>query len=363
MGLIAGAIGVGVLGAGMSAYAASQQSSAEASAAQQQNQANIDEGLWGRGAPLEGQFVPQDMKGAQAAVLPYYFGGQETAMAGDATSIYNALKAYYGSPQNQLNLYQSILNGYQPSLSAADQLAADIANGNVTSQMLSEEQPVAQATLAEAQGTKSAAMEALAETLGQIDAIQAGKGYSGDSLGDRMLKFQATRTANQQGAAAINSANLSNAQAKQGIQQQGRALRIQNIGLPDTMARSALARTTLPSTMTTANYNNSLQPFSFYRMGQAQYQPVSVPATAGTGQIIGQAMGSLGSAASNYMLQSQLQNQAWNSYNTSLNNSLAQQSAWGYAGSAANPAASYGTGYASSGLTPVDLEPIPVGGP
>jgi hypothetical protein len=310
---------------------------------QQQNADTLLLEMAARGAPLTGSNVPASVAGTEAAILPYYFGGQEKSMSADATELYKAIQERNGSPGLQIANYDALLGKYQPSVDANDQLAADLASGRMTNQTLAEAQPVFNARTNMAESKRNAGLEALRQTLSEIDSIQAGKGYSGDSTGKRMARFNARREIGTQSAADFAGANLANAQEKQAIQSGGRSLQLSNINLPDTLARAAINRTRLPGQAATATQGDAMAPFDFFKLQPANYKspnPLNaMPDTAGsiantvaqTGAAIG---GSLAKYYSNKSLANMAQNQAswtpnyapgpgtWESSGTSMYNSI-----------------------------------------
>ena len=312
--------GAAVIGAGATVFASDQQAKSQNAAtaanlknANQTNQTNVLLNLASRGAPLSGPMVPAGLQGAKSAVLPYYFGPEEAALAGNATDLYSAIQAANGSPALQLQNYQDILNRYQPSFDANDALAQQLATGQTTQQMLAEQAPVSAQNLANVQTQKNAALTALQQTLNDIDTIQARKGFTGDSSASQALKFNARLGIANQTSQALGQAQFQNAQAVQGIQQTGRNMQLQDINLPNSLATAAIARKGLPALSTTQNFNTALQPFSFFNIGRTQPTTINnlptIPPATGTGQIVGQTLGAVGGAASNALLQRALANQ------------------------------------------------------
>lgn len=314
------AIAVAAVSVGVGAYSASEQAGAVKDAADRQatatrnaNSQNFWLDLFKRGAPLFGDDVPTNLKGAQSAVLPYYFGDQEAKMGQDATNLYRASNAFYGSPDQELAGYRNIVGEYAPAIAGNRQLVDDLASGRVTDQMLAEAKPAMVERVAGAEANRNAGIESLQETLNQIDDIQAGKGFSGDTSGNQMLKFNARRAIGDKAATDLHSALLANALTKQSIRDQGRQMRLGAVNLPAQLAQSDINLAQLPGAAAASRNNTSQTPFTFFRTtnGFQPYQTLpTAPATATTGQIVGEAVGSLGGGISNYLLQRQLQQQA-----------------------------------------------------
>lgn len=376
MGLIAGVVAAGALAAGASAYSASQQASSQDAAnatnannTLSTNRTNVLLNLISRGAPItatDAQTLGLDpsLIGQSSAVLPYYLSAQEPQLGNNAANSALAIQSFYGSPQLELQDYQNILQGFQPSINNANRLTSDILSGNTTQQMLAEEQPVAAARTSLAQTQKNAALEQLASTLNQIDAIQQQKGYSGDSYGNRLMKFNAARGIATQGAADLGQAALQNALEKQGVQQAGRNLQLNNLSLPGQMAQSEIALKGVPSTAMASRYSAAMQPLSAFSIGKSNFTPFQMPPLVGpnanTGQIVGQTLAGLGNSAGNFMANQSLA-QTLNSQNTNGTGastiSPTQNAAWmnefnnGLSTSPAAPAAaSAAAGGSSSGI-------------
>jgi hypothetical protein len=291
--------GAAVVGAGASIYSANQQSKAQKAAAQAQansqnnaNATNLQEFEESRGS-------------TGSAVLPLYLtgaGGQqfEGQMGEGAVGAYNES----GVP---LSTFQTAVAPLAGAETKANQFTNDIFTGGVTNKLLDQARPVQQARLSSA---KESAMTALNRTLDAIDAAQSGKGFSGDSFGNRNLRMNA----NLQAGDTISAANLANLAESQQIRNYGDVtLPSQNLSLPVTMAQQDETMTFLPQ----ANFLNSQvsrqQPFNFFRIGPGTppaVQPLpTAPPTLSLSGAIGQGVGALGSAALNYYLNRQLQQQ------------------------------------------------------
>ncbi len=242
-----------------------------ASNVQKTNLANTMLAIMARGGSIDAAtaralHLPASLVGTSAAVLPYYMGDIEKNMGMSAGSLSSAIQKLQGSPEYQSAQYKAVFDQFAPAFAANAKTANDLASGATTQQMLDEAQPVNAAQMNVATGQKNAALEALKTTLNNIDNIQARKGFSGDSSGNQMLKFNATRSANTIGADAINNATLTNATRTEAIKQAGRNLQLQNINLPDTLAGAAASRVGAPGRAMAADYNSSLSPLNFFKI-------------------------------------------------------------------------------------------------
>jgi hypothetical protein len=176
MGLIAG-IAAGALAAGASAYGASRSANAQKSATISNNKANYRMFREARG---EGG----------SAVLPLYLrtrGGRllEDVMGQDAAN-------YYTDTANDVSQqdFEDAANSTADARRSALGLTDEIFNGGVTNRMMTNFKPVKDARV---RFRRQSSIDALNKTLGDIEAMQAGKGYAGDSMGKRRLMFDANR--------------------------------------------------------------------------------------------------------------------------------------------------------------------------
>ena len=285
---------------------------AQVKATEATNKANLALHIMSRGGKLTAKEaaelgLPADAIGKSSSILPYYLSGIEESAGQNASELVSAMQNYGGfdSPEAEMDYYRSIIGKYQPAFDAAGKVATQAVDGTMSEQMLAEAEPVFAARTNLAQSKKSAGLEAIAQTLNEINAIQARKGYTGDSLGNRMLEFNARRMINQEGAADIGNAALENAIARAAIQQQGRQLQLGSLNLPDQVAQSELARTTLPASTAAARHSASLAPLEFFRIGignvPRQQAPPSSAFTpvASTGQAIATGVSALGNAGLN----------------------------------------------------------------
>lgn len=298
------AIAIGTVAVGASAFAASQSASASKKAQQQNlseqeriNLLNTEMQLASRGAPLTGDYVPDNLQGQQSSVLPYYFGGTEKQTADDTAALYNAIQKLYGSPDSQIADYQRLVDQYGPANASNQKLVNDLSSGRLTDQALTERAPVFGQRLANAGSNRNAGIEALQDTLNEIDAIQAGKGFAGDTVGSRTLRFNARRAIGTQSAQDLGQAKLQNATDTANIQDTGRALRLSNLSLPDQMLQSAITRKQIPAAGVVQAQGTAMAPFKFFDIGPGaptQYKPFQFQPQVSTGQIVAQGVAGLG---------------------------------------------------------------------
>jgi hypothetical protein len=240
----------------------------------------------------------QESRGSKGnAILPLYFqteSGQpfEKTMAKDLVDYYNQ---YRYNPQD----YQDILEKYSPLFDSADNAAAGIFNGGTTNELLSNLEPVAAARTAL---SRQSALDALNRTLSEIDAANAAKGYTGDSLTANRLRFDARRAAGD----ASGNATLQNLQDAKQIKDAGVTLRLQNLGLPLQMAQQRGQILSLPQDLAGAAISRRLQPFQFFNIGTQAFQNQNAPevkASPSALQLAAMSAGQLGGTLLNGYLQ------------------------------------------------------------
>lgn len=311
------AITAAVIAVGATAYSASQSANAQKKAnstnralTKETNRANLLMNLVSRGAPMEGPNFPDSVQGQSSSILPIYLGKTEENLGKEAQDILAAIQKYYGTPEEQLDRNSQVAGRFGAAGNASDRLVQDLATGRVTDEMLAEARPVMEARTKLAESKVNAGLEALSEILNENEAIQAGKGFTGDSTGNRMFKFNARRAIGTQAAEDLGVARLANAEDVRGIQGAGRNLRLANINLPDTMAAASIRRGSIPVEGVNYNQQQTLQPFKFFNIGPGaptQFQPYQpVQPVASTGQIVGQAVGAGAGAYGNYLANKEL---------------------------------------------------------
>lgn len=323
------AVGVGLLvgglaAAGASAYAASSSASAQgqaaATAASAQEQANN----------LNYKMYQQAHGAYGNAVLPDYMGSFEKTLGTD-------LQGAFNSTQVPLTTFQAAVGQLAPAQAGAVKTTNSIFNGDLTGTMLANNAPVQQARLVQANNAvttaRNSSLDALHQTLNEIDSQQAARGFVGDSYASRLLKFQAGQSAGTaigQAQSGVDAAALQNAQDTANIKQYGNVtLPLQNLSTPYSMAQQNAQFQALPQTQYIQNLSNSMQPLNFVKIGYTgpyQYQTLPTPG-AGAYSGTANALSSLGGTASGYTgaaLQYYLQGQNQQSQQLAQQNLLSQ---------------------------------------
>jgi len=324
------------------------------------NLSNMIQQLVARGITIDVQTarrlgLPDNLIGKSSAVLPYYLSDTEMRSSNAAAKTVEALQNLYGTPKDEYAVYDAMIKKYGPAIANNTNLVNDLASGRLTDQSIAESQPVFSQRLAGVEAGRRASLEALSQTLNEIDAIQAGKGFSGDSTGNRQLRFNARRQIGTSTSNSLNDALLQNAMEKRALQDQGRTLRLNNLNLPVTMAGSQIDLAQMPTNAVAKRFNASMAPLSTFNIGPHDFTPFQsmplVQPKTSTGEIIANGAASVGNAALNQYLQMQLQKQAnnLNATRTSSNNVYnPYYSPTGYNAfntSAAAASSPYSTGY------------------
>lgn len=296
MAVVAGLV-VGGLAAGASAYgavaSANAQQQASQTAANSQNNANR----------LNYQMFQQAHGSNGNAVLPDYMGGFEKQLGND-------LSGAYTSAAVPLTTFQAATGRLAPAEQGAVNTTNSIFNGGITRTLLNNAAPVQATRLAVA---RDSSLDALHQTLDQIDASQAQRGMVGDSYANRLLQFQAGQTAGN----AVGAATLQNQQETADINNYGNVtLPLQNLVTPYTQGQQAGQFAFLPQDEWLQSMGQRMQPLNMVKIGYTgpfQYQPLPTPGP-GAYSGVANALSSLGGsgsgmsgAALNYYMQQQNQ--------------------------------------------------------
>lgn len=208
-----------------------------------------------------------------SSIYPIYASGAESQLYNDTLHTYDAT----GAIQPTADQLQAIVNTQKPFQDEANAAGAGIFNGQTQAQELQNQQPVYQANLAAAQTQKQGTLEALQSTLNNIKAIQAGKGYAGDSFGNSLLKFQARQGANTQISNNLSAVNVGNAQAVQGIKQNAINRQLSNLNLPAAMAQNSINLAQAPANALAAQQGQRQNLFNTFRIGPGQFSYQNLP--------------------------------------------------------------------------------------
>lgn len=250
-------IGGGTYMAGRSAADAQKDAASSAKKAQKEaNDLNYKQFQEGRGS-----------KGS--AVLPLYLKTPDGGMFEEKMGK-DIMAAYEEGGNIKMGDFGSTVAGLQPAQTRAQQTVNDIFGGGITQKLLSNTAPERQARTAAA---STSSMEALNRTLANINATQAGRGYSGDSYASRLLQLQAQQATGQ----AQAQAQAQNLKEIGDIRNYGDVtLPMQNLQQPMAMARQAGQFQMLPSDLYYQMLGQRMQPLNMVKLnaGTFQYQPL-----------------------------------------------------------------------------------------
>lgn len=287
MGVAAAIIGGAALAAGASAYGAKKSASSQKKATLSNNRANYR--------------MFQEARGSEgSAVLPLYLrtrdGNLLEGQMGKEAADYWSDSANDKTPQDFENAAQSTAGARQSAVG----LTNDIFSGGVTDRMLRNFQPVKDTRV---RFKRQSSIDALNKTLSDIEAAQASKGFSGDSMGRRKLMFDANRRMYSD----VADANLANVNEERAIRDYGDVqLPLQSLQLPYDMARAEANQLALPASSYGSWMQARQQPMRFFYIGPSQpFQYKEEPVGLNGWQVAGSSAGQIGGAAMSYYQQQQ----------------------------------------------------------
>jgi len=309
MSFVAVAIGgAALIGAGATAYSAS-----EASAAQEEaNKANRE--ATDATNRLNYEMFLQSRGSQGQALLPMYFSrGTEQQLGQRAFDTWLALNEALGTPADQLRGYESVVRSLTPAQAESDILVNQLFSGELARQQEQNIAPVLAARGAVAGAQKQGILEGLIQRLNAISADRARAGYQGGGSAFERARLRGATIPMLQEAATVGAqADLANAQDVANIRNNAIATRLNNLSLPLTQAANRLQFQNLPATAAGATTAAMLSPFDWFRIQPQAFQaerPPLVQPVASAGQIATQGVGQLGSTVGNYFATRSLINQ------------------------------------------------------
>lgn len=309
MTMMAIASGIGALGnffGGKSAASAAQkQADAQLKATQETNANNLR--------------MFQESRGSTgSAVLPEYLKSYEAGLGADAAATAKALFGYGGGVNQRLADGAGILARYNPALEAGDNTVIDLATGRVGTQRQASLAPVLAARTGAAKLRSSAITDGLNETLANLRATRAGRGFRGGSTFDTNRALAATVGARAGAATEMGQARLDNALATQGLDESNLQLLLSSLDLPFQRGQQRLNFANLPATNAADFYRSALSPLDYFRIGPAQNLPYQqtpqIPTIPNTGQLAGAAVAGGAQSIGQYLAQQQLMQQLQSFY-------------------------------------------------
>jgi hypothetical protein len=218
-----------------------------------------------------------------SAILPLYFGEKqksfEREMARDVMADYRASRASMGSGADTIARYRGVVDELMPGYDDAQELSNRLLSGELTSERVGYYEPVFKARKEGAATSRAAGIQALHETLNEIEAMQARRGFGGDSMTKNLLKANVGRKVASESAARESEANLLNAQDEARLRSMGLDQRLASTSLPYVLSQQGMALEALPEQMLTERTAALQQPLNWFRIGNyvpniPQRQPI-----------------------------------------------------------------------------------------
>lgn len=194
------------------------------------------------------------------------FGGDEGRFIQGANQIWDATGAMF-NPATALSRYQDLTAGGRSAAQGATRTVGDIFSGKMTSESLASAQPVFAARRNVATGQRQGIKQGLSAIINRLDAANARGGYGGTGSGNVRNLARVSIGANQQAADVMTRAELENAMQQAAIEEEGRRLQVESIGLPSYVAQQEIGLDQLPQSSLVQAYMQRLQPYSFLRTG------------------------------------------------------------------------------------------------
>lgn len=251
-----------LLSFGKETKAKKQAANADRTAETQRQQDNYRIALANRGAPLTGDFVPDDLKGRESAVLPYYMGDFEKRWGSELADAWDETK------QPTYGQFQDIGTRSKSLQRSSEDAVGSLWNGGLEEKYIKNLQPVAKFK-------RQSAIDGLNKTLAAIRETQARKGYSGDSYGNRRLALDAN-------IAGANAAGETKVMGERAIRDAMLKMQLDNWDLPNRMQVAASDSLSNPLRQYVSALNQranifapirvSGQPYEFEKM-PSSYQP------------------------------------------------------------------------------------------
>jgi hypothetical protein len=207
------------------------------------------------------------------------------------------------TPEAQAAKYFAIRDRLSPFQADAEAAALSILGPGYEGEKLRFLAPVEKAMEDVTESRVSAAQEAIERNLGIIKANQMRKGFSGDSLADSRVRGDALLQMLREAGMERSLTRLNIEKNRADVRNRAHDLRVANLNLPMNVARSAAGFVTLPNMLAQEDINRRNQNLNWFRMGPSQpgFTPMPpVGPITGTGEILGNAMSSAGSALGSF---------------------------------------------------------------
>lgn len=223
----------------------------------------------------------------------------ETQMFRYALDNYDALTQL--PPEERLAQLETVAGRFDPTRQAAGEAVGAVFDGTMTREELDNLEGLKSARLGEAETIRQSGKEALEEQLKSINASQRGRGFSGDSLAQNQLEFDARRKIGTDAALAEARAKIQNEAGDAAVLNSGVARRLASVNAPNELMESTIAAESAASRGLNREQAQAMQGFDRFMFQQpGTYNPTPLPTVQpipGNGAIFGSALSSLGSTA------------------------------------------------------------------
>lgn len=299
------AAGAGIASGAMQSSAARKANKANQAIADEQNRLNYEMFLQSRGSQ-------------GSSLLPLYFNqeGQTPYEQELANQAMAAARLLPTAAQQQAQA-RAIQTRFQPTIDAATGTVQGIYDGG----LLQEEQelllPIEQERMQAVQTRRQAGLESLNQTLNDIRALQAGRGFSGDSSASNQLRANVRRQNATESAAMESGARLQNLADRRSIGMNDINRRISNVNLPLQAAEQSRQFQNFGATAALSNEAQRQGAFNWFRLQPQAFQSQRAPLVqpvATTGQYVAGALGQAGGAVANLAASQYIANNMYGNY-------------------------------------------------
>ena len=182
-----------------------------------------------------------------------------------------------GQPYAEVEGYEDIPAMYRPMMDKSRQVAQGVFDDTLTDRRISFYQPVFDARQGMVDARKQAEEEALQDTLGNLEARQRQKGYTGDSLAGLQLEGRARQASARNTSKMQKLMELQNQTDVLNQRMKGQELKMNNLGLAGQQAARDAQMRMLPVAASTDAALQAQKGMQFYRMKQGAPQLSSLP--------------------------------------------------------------------------------------
>jgi hypothetical protein len=254
------------------------------------------------------QYFLQSRGATGSALLPEYAldadgNPVEPQLFDDAYSLFQSITGR--SPEESDQRFRDALSGYQESISAGTQAVGDLFSGDM---LRREQQSILGVNNQRRQGinaSRNSRLQALSQTLDEIDKVQEQRGFRNSASGSRNLAFNALRDTNNQSATERATADLTTAAELQAASQNDFNRRLQYINEPSVQANRIAAGDNLLPAALIGNFNQASSVFDNFRIPAQYFEARGLPEIVpsfGVANEIGSTGNELGALVANYTI-------------------------------------------------------------